>query len=76
MNVHLKKLTNESKEKPEQKFDAALGAKFWISKCFSTVLGIRDILVRIGILGSDPYLWLLDPDPTPVFMDFKDVIFC
>ncbi len=40
---------------------------------FEAVLGIRDILVS----GSpDPYLWLMDPDPTPdptpFFSDFKD----
>jgi hypothetical protein len=34
MYVHKKKLTNESKEKPEQKFDAAFGTIFRISKCF------------------------------------------
>jgi hypothetical protein len=34
MNVHWKKLTNESKGKPEQKFDAAFGTTFRISKCF------------------------------------------
>jgi hypothetical protein len=28
MNVHWKKLTNESKGKPEQKFDAAFGTIF------------------------------------------------
>jgi hypothetical protein len=28
------KLTNESKRKPEQKFDAAFGTTFRISKCF------------------------------------------
>jgi hypothetical protein len=34
MNVHRKKSTNESKEKPEQKFDAAYGTVFRISKYF------------------------------------------
>jgi hypothetical protein len=34
MYEHKKKLTNESKEKPEQKFDAAFGTIFRISKCF------------------------------------------
>ncbi len=34
MNVHLKKLTSESKGKPEQNFDAAFGAIFTIGKCF------------------------------------------
>jgi hypothetical protein len=34
MNVHWKKLTNESKGKPEQKFDAAFGTTFRISKRF------------------------------------------
>jgi hypothetical protein len=34
MNVHWKKSTNESKRKPEQKFDAAFGTIFGISKCF------------------------------------------
>ncbi len=30
------------------------------------VLRIREILVRIRILGSaDPFLWLMDPDPDP-----------
>ncbi len=33
MNVHYKKLTNESKGKPEQKFDAAFGTTFRISNC-------------------------------------------
>jgi hypothetical protein len=33
MNVHWKKLTNESKEKPEHKFDAAFGTVFGVSKC-------------------------------------------
>jgi hypothetical protein len=30
----LEKLTNESKGKPEQKFDTAFGTTFRISKCF------------------------------------------
>jgi hypothetical protein len=34
MNVHWKKLTSESKEKPEQKFDAAFGTIFRIINCF------------------------------------------
>ncbi len=34
MNVHRKKSTNESKGKLEQKFDAAYGTIFRISKCF------------------------------------------
>jgi hypothetical protein len=34
MKVHWKKSTNESKGKPEQKFDAAVGIIFKISKCF------------------------------------------
>jgi hypothetical protein len=34
MNVHWKKSTNESKEKPKQKFDAAYGTILRISKCF------------------------------------------
>jgi hypothetical protein len=33
MNVHWKKSTNERKGKPEQKFDAAFGTNFRISKC-------------------------------------------
>ncbi len=44
------------------------------------MLGIRDILVRIRMLGFVPwYLWLMDPDPNPTpnpthfFSDFKDV---
>jgi hypothetical protein len=39
------------------------------------VLGIRDILVRIGIRvpGCVPLTNMnLDPDPTPFFSDFKD----
>jgi hypothetical protein len=48
------------------------------SLSFVSVLGIRYILVRIRIRipgsGSpDPYLWLMDPDTTPFFNDFKDV---
>jgi len=45
------------------------------SDVFDTVLGIRDILVRIRIHG---YLWLIDPDRIQVrlrllsFSDFKD----
>jgi hypothetical protein len=35
-NVHLNKSTNESKGKPEQKFDAAFGTTFKISKCFQS----------------------------------------
>ncbi len=39
------------------------------------MLGIRDILVRIRIPGSE-YLWIIDPDPSPdptsFFIDFKD----
>ncbi len=42
------------------------------------MLRIRDMLVRIRILIPDPYLWLMDPDPTPdpntFFRDFKDLI--
>jgi hypothetical protein len=34
LNVHWKKLTNESKGKPGQKFDAAFGTIFRIDKCF------------------------------------------
>ncbi len=34
MKVHWKKSTNGSKGKPEQKFDAAVGILFRISKCF------------------------------------------
>jgi hypothetical protein len=34
MNVHRKKSTNESIGKLEQKFDAAYGQIFRISKCF------------------------------------------
>jgi hypothetical protein len=34
MNVHENKSTNESKGKPEQKFDAAFGTTFLISKGF------------------------------------------
>ncbi len=34
MNVHRKKLTNESKGKPEHKFDVAFGPIFRISICF------------------------------------------
>ncbi len=38
------------------------------------MLGIRDILVRIRIPGSEPYLLLIDPypGPTPFFIDLKD----
>ncbi len=32
---------------------------------FTTVLGIRDILVRIQIRIPGSVLWLMDPDPTP-----------
>jgi hypothetical protein len=32
--MYTKKLTNESKGKPEQKFDAVFGTAFRISKCF------------------------------------------
>ncbi len=38
------------------------------------MLGIRDILVRILIPipgSSDPYLWLMDPDPISFFIGFK-----
>ncbi len=34
MNVNWKKSTNKSKEKPEQKFDAAFGTIIRINKCF------------------------------------------
>ncbi len=34
LNVHWKKLTNESKGKPEQKFEAAFGTIFRTSKCY------------------------------------------
>ncbi len=34
MNVHWKKSTNESKGKPEQKFDSPYGTIFIISQCF------------------------------------------
>jgi hypothetical protein len=34
LNVHYNKSTNESKGKPEQKFDAAFGTTFTISKVF------------------------------------------
>jgi hypothetical protein len=33
----LEKFTNESKGKPEQKFDAAFGTTFRISKCFQRI---------------------------------------
>jgi hypothetical protein len=36
-NVHWKKFTSESKEKPEHKFDAAFGTIFRISKCFQRI---------------------------------------
>ncbi len=38
-------------------------AEVWTSTIWNTVLGIRDILVRIRILG--PYLWLTNPDADP-----------
>ncbi len=34
MNVHQKKVTNENKGKPEQKFDAAFGTTVGFNKCF------------------------------------------
>jgi hypothetical protein len=37
MNVHWKKLTNESKGKPEQKFDAAFGTIFRQAKNLKTI---------------------------------------
>jgi hypothetical protein len=36
------------------------------------VLGIHDIWCGSGSGSVDPYLWLTDPDPTPVVSDFKD----
>jgi hypothetical protein len=38
----------------------------------NTVLGTREILVRIRIPGSVPYLRLMDPDPNCFFIDSKD----
>ncbi len=34
-----------------------------------SVLGISDIA---DLVSPDPYLWLMDSDPTPFFSDFKD----
>ncbi len=41
------------------------------------VRGLRDCVMRGSVgdpwyFGADPYLWLMDPDPTPFFSDFKD----
>jgi hypothetical protein len=43
------KLTNESKRKPEQKFDAAFGTTFRISKCFQRSKQKRHINVSIEL---------------------------
>jgi hypothetical protein len=54
MNVYLKKLTNESKGKPEQKFDAAVGASFRISKYFQQCRG--SVTFWCGSGSPDPNL--------------------
>ena len=50
----------------------------WSGSATNSVLGIRDILCWSGSGSSDPYHWLMDPDPTPdpttLFNDFKDLI--
>jgi hypothetical protein len=39
-------------------------------QCWGSVI----FLCGSGSGSPDPYLWLMDPDPTPFFIDFKDAI--
>ncbi len=57
MNLHRNKLTNESKGKLEQKFDAAYGTNFITSKCFH---GSKNFILNFSLeLGRLKILKLL-----------------